>query len=95
MKIILFLISLFLVTGCDIGSGSSTTPTAPVASEPAEPELPPGIEKMEKGKVYVVTHGDYLVKTSEETQVKVIHKGGETVSTIELVLGEANIVRKQ
>jgi len=95
MKIVLFLISVFMIAGCDIGSGSSTASSTPAATEPAEPEMPPGIEKMEMGKVYVVAHGDYLVKTTDDAQIKVVHKGGETVSTIELVLGEANIVRKQ
>jgi len=95
MKELLVLISMFMITGCDVGSSTSANVPTVAPAAPAEPEMPPGHEKMEAGKVYVVNHGDYLVKTTDDAQVKVVHKGGETVSTIELVLGEANIIRKQ
>lgn len=95
MKELLFFSLMLIITGCDVGSSSSASVPTATPAAPAEPEMPPGHEKMEAGKVYVVNHGDYLVKTTDDAQVKVVHKGGETVSTIELVLGEANIIRKQ
>ena len=96
MKELLILISAILLIGCDTGSGSGSAPAAPEApAAPAEPEMPQGIEKMKSGETYQVTHGDYIVKTTEEAQIRVTHKGGEANSSIELVQGEANIVRKQ
>ena len=87
---ILILISVFFLVGCGGGSGSSSGVTVPV-----EPALPDGTEKMIAGQTYQVSSGDQVVKTSEDTQIKVIHVDGETNSTIELVIGEANIVRSQ
>ena len=90
MRKLLFLISIFFLVGCGGGSGSS-----PGATVPVEPTLPDGTEKMIAGQTYQVSSGDQVVKTSEDAQIKVIHVDGETNSTIELVTGEANIVRSQ
>ncbi len=84
------LISVFFLVGCGGGSGSSPNVTVPV-----EPTVPDGTEKMTTGQIYQVSSGDQVVKISGEAQIKVIHVDGETTSTIELVLGEANIVRSQ
>ncbi len=89
MKNLLMLISVFFLLGCGGGSGSSTIATASVES------LPAGTEKMIAGQTYQAAPGDQVVKTSEDAQVKVIHVDDETNSTIELVVGEANIVRSQ
>lgn len=90
MRKLLILISVFFLLGCGGGSGSSSGTTVSV-----EPALPDGTEKMIVGQTYQVLPGDQVVKTSEDTQIKVVHVDGETNSTIELVAGEANIVRSQ
>ena len=86
MRKLLLLISVFFLVGCGGGSGSTKIVTE---------SLPNGTEKMIAGETYQVSPGDQVVKTFEDTQIKVIHVDGETNSTIELVLGEANIVRSQ
>jgi len=83
---LLFLVSVLILVGCGGGSGT-------VVSTPQEPTLPDGTEKMIAGQTYQVSSGDQVVKTSENAQIKVLHVDGEVNSTIELVLGEANIVR--
>lgn len=83
---ILILASILFFAGCGGGGGSSGT---------AEHEeiLPDGTEKMQAGVVYQVAHGDSIVKTSQETEIKITHKSGDENSTVELIEGEANLVR--
>jgi hypothetical protein len=50
---------------------------------------------MAYGQLYTVTAGDQVVKTSEDAQIRVTHILDEVNSTIELVEGTANIIRKQ
>ncbi len=92
MKKLLILISVFFLVGCGGGSGGGSGSSSS-ATVPVEPTLPDGTEKMIAGQTYQVSSGDQVVKTSEDAQIKVIHVDGETNSTIELVTGEANIVR--
>jgi len=87
MKKILILISALLFVGC--GGGGNSSSSAPTDT------IPPGTEKMDAGVAYQVSAGDQVVKTSVDAQIKVKHVDGETNSTVELVTGEANIVRSQ
>ncbi len=86
MKELLILVSMLFLIGCGGGGGSTSV---------AEDPLPTGTEEMVAGQAYQVSPGDQVVKISEDTQIKVVHVDGETNSTIELVAGEANIVRSQ
>ena len=99
MRELIILISVFFLVGCGGGSGSDTITTAPVESLPDDTapveSLPDGTEKMIVGQTYQVSHGDQVLKTTENAQIKVNHVDGKTNSTIELVAGEANIVRSQ
>ncbi|MEA3456072.1 MAG: hypothetical protein U9R26_06165 [Campylobacterota bacterium] len=88
MKEILILASVSLLIGCGGGGGTS------VVSVTEDP-LPSGTEAMVAGEIYAVTTGDRVVKISEDTQIKVTHIYDEINSTIELIEGEANIVRSQ
>lgn len=89
MRKILILISVLLFVGCGGGGNSSSSSSVPTDT------IPPGTEKMDAGVVYQVSTGDQVVKTSVDAQIRVKHVDGETNSTIELVAGEANIVRSQ
>jgi len=73
---------LFLI-GCGGGGGTS------------EEIVPQSTERMAYGQLYAVTIGDQVVKTSEDAQIRVTHILNEVNSTIELIEGTANIIRKQ
>ena len=88
MRKLLILISVFFLSGCGGGGGGGSTSIV-------EDPLPDGTEKMIAGQTYQVSPGDEVVKTSEGAQIKVTHIYDETNSTIELVEGDANIVRSQ
>ena len=77
---------LFLI-GCGGGGGGG--------GGTSEEILPSNTEKMVYGQLYAVTTGDQVVKTSEDAQIRVTHIIDEVNSTIELVEGTANIIRKQ
>ena len=86
MKELLILVSVLFLIGCGGGGGSTS-----IVKDP----LPTGTEEMVAGQTYQVSPGDQVVKTFEDAQVRVVHVDGEINSTIELVEGEANIVRSQ
>lgn len=46
---------------------------------------------MEKGEKYSVSHGDKVIKKSEDTLIQITHKDGKSTSTIELLDGNATI----
>ena len=75
---------LFLI-GCGGGSGGGAS----------EEILPAGTEKMVYEQLYTVSAEDQVIKTSIEAQIRVTHVSGEVNSTIELIEGAVNIVRKQ
>jgi hypothetical protein len=85
VKNIIIASSLLFLIGCGGGGGGGTS----------EEIVPQGTEKMAYGQLYTVTTGDQVVKTSEDTQIRVTHVIDEINSTIELVEGTANIIRKQ
>ena len=78
---------MFFLIGCGGGGGGG--------GGASEEVLPAGTEKMLYGQLYAVTTGDQVVKTTADAQIRVTHIMGEANSTIELVEGMANIIRKQ
>jgi hypothetical protein len=86
MRNLLILGSVFFLIGCGGGGGGDT-----VQAE----VLPTGVEKMVMGQLYAVAPGDQVVKTSADAEIRVTHFANEINSTIELIEGTANIVRKQ
>ncbi|RUM70806.1 MAG: hypothetical protein DSZ09_03880 [Sulfurovum sp.] len=60
-----------------VGCGSNDTPRDRV---------------MEPSQEYSVSSGDKVIKTSEDAQIKVIHKDGENKSTVVLMEGNATII---
>ena len=96
MKELLVLISVFFLVGCNIDSGFDSDT---VAAEPAPVEavdtLPMGTEVMIAGQIYQVFPGDYVAKTTEDAEIRIEHVNGEATSNIELIKGEANLVKKQ
>jgi len=46
---------------------------------------------MEKGKSYSVSHGDKIIKSSQNTHIKVTHIDGKLKSIAELIDGNATI----
>ena len=78
-------ITLFLLTlqGC----GNSSDNSAPQETSTV-------IIDMELNKSYTVYTGDKLVKTSEDTQVSILKNAQEETSTLILLKGSANILRK-
>jgi len=80
MKKTLLIITLFLLVGCG-GSNSSSSSTYF------------NIIPMQIGQVYVVNSGDQVQKSTEDTQIKIVHTEGESNSTVELIQGSANLIR--
>jgi hypothetical protein len=72
------LTTLFL-TGCGGGGGGESAGET-VAMEP--------------GRIYTVYPGDRLIKNSEDTVVKIVHTQGQETSSVELIEGQASIIRK-
>jgi len=74
---IVTLAAALLLAGCGGGGGSSSST----------------VVKMSLGETYTVYPNDMVVKDSEDAVVKITHTEGETTSTVELLEGEASIVR--
>jgi len=83
MKYIVIMGFMLFLIGCGGGGGVS------------EEILPVGTEKMVYEQLYTVSAGDQVIKTSMKAQIRVTHVSGEVNSTIELIEGAVNIVRKQ
>ena len=84
MKEVLILVSILFLIGCGGGGGSTTV---------TEDPLPAGTEKMAAGQTYQVSPGDQVVKTSKDAQIRVAHVYGEANSSVELIEGDANLVK--
>ena len=86
MKNILLLISIaMLMLGCGGGGGSSTPDTPGETPEKGE-------NIMEINKLYVVSSGDKIIKTSSVAKVKIIHNDGSRKSTAILLVGSATLI---
>ena len=80
-KILIFIPSMLFLIGCgggDSTSGSNSNYAGPMAIT----------------EVYTMYPGDRITKDSDAPIVKIIHVDGATESTVELVEGNATIVRK-
>ena len=78
-NIILFITLIVGITGCGGGSSSNSNSTY---------EGPMVLEKE-----YTMFPGDRVEKTSTSSSIKVTHIDGKTESNIELISGEASIIR--
>lgn len=81
-KILIYTSLVILLVGCGGGSSSSAS-----NSDYAGP--------MKISETYTVYPGDSVIKDSSYPLIKVTHIDGATESTIELVEGNATIVRQQ
>lgn len=50
---------------------------------------------MEKGESYSVSSGDKIIKSSENTLIRVTHKDGKSSSKVELLDGNATITHPE
>jgi len=82
-KYIIPAISILLLTACGGGGSSSDTDTGTGTSTTMVPN-----------QSYTVYPGDRLFKNTPDTIVKITHTDGSETSTVELVAGEATIIRK-
>ena len=80
MKKILLISALLLLVGCG-GSNSSSSSSYF------------NIIPMQSGQVYQVYSGDQVQKSSEDAQVKITHREGESNPTVELIQGSADLIR--
>jgi hypothetical protein len=71
-------LSTLIFTGCGGGGGDGAGET--VAMEP--------------GQTYTVYPGDRLIKNSSDTIVKIVHTQGQETSSVELIEGQASIIRQ-
>ena len=86
MKNILILSSMLMfMFGCGSGGGSSTPDTPGDIPEKGEND-------MEINKLYVVSSGDQIIKTSSVAKVKIIHNDGSSQSTAILLVGSATLI---
>ena len=77
-QIFIFIPIILVLIGCDSGSSSG--------------DSSPDVE-MEFFQTYTVYSGNKVVKNADNTQVKIVHIDGQGTSTIELVEGNATIIR--
>ena len=77
-QIFIFIPSILVLIGC--GGGSSSGDSSPDV-------------EMELFQTYTVYSGNKVVKNTDTTQVKIVHINGQDTSTIELVEGNATIIR--
>lgn len=49
---------------------------------------------METSQSYSVSPGDKVIKTSQNTKIQITHVDGKEDSTVELIEGNATIIRK-
>ena len=79
-KILIFIPSMIFLIGCgsDSSSGSNSTYAG----------------SMTVAEIYTMYPGDSVSPDSDSPLLKIIHIDGATESTIELVEGDATIVRK-
>ena len=79
MKYILSLLTILALASCGSSQQNETT-------------LNEGTVNMESGKVYTVKKGDKLIKTTDDTVVKITKKTQEEATEVVLVSGEAKII---
>ena len=77
-QILIFIPIMIVLVGCGGGSSSGGS-SADVEMAPSE--------------IYTVYSGNKVVKNSDNTRVKIVHINGQSTSTIELVEGNATIIR--
>jgi len=90
MKYGLFILATLLsLTGCGGGSSSGNG-----GNTPGTPPSGPAEIDMQQNRHYTVYHGDKIIKTSDDAEVTIVHKDGQQQSTVTLIAGSAQIIRK-
>ena len=79
-KILIFITTAILIAGCGSSGGSSSESTEDVT--------------MVISETYTVYPGNQVLKGSPDTLVQITHIDGQTESTIQLLEGNATIIRK-
>jgi uncharacterized lipoprotein YehR (DUF1307 family) len=86
MKIIFFCISITLfLTGCGSGGGADYNLTNSTSSNEVN---------MVNSKIYTVYQGDKVVKKTDYALIKITHANKHNESHIELIEGNATIIRQ-
>jgi hypothetical protein len=81
IKYTIMITSILFLTACGGGGSSSSTNNGSTITMIPE-------------QVYTVYPGDKLIKNTPDTLVKITHTDGHTESLIELVAGDATIIKK-
>ena len=90
MKRLFISATTLLLIGCGSGSGSN-----PASSVPAEEDVSKdGGMKMSLLETYEVYPGDSVKKLSEDAMITITHNDGEVQSSVKLIEGKAELVRK-
>ena len=87
-KLIFGVSASFILIGCGGGSGTS------YSHETQENARSNKIVQMQKGKKYTINSGDTIHKLSDNTRIKAIGNRQNGTTTVELLYGNAEIVRK-
>lgn len=91
-KIILGVVLLSFIVGCNSSSGTkSTTPITP-DPDPIPPSTTPTITHMIVGETYQVLVGNEVNKTSANAQVQIFHYEESNVTAVSLIEGSANLI---
>lgn len=85
MKLFIYILTIGLLTGCG-GNSQGSNDIALTASEAS------GI--MEVNKLYVMHHGDRVLKETDDAIIQVIHTNSSKDAAIKLLTGKAKIIRK-
>jgi len=87
-KIILGVVLLSFMVGCNSSSGTkNTTPISPEPTPPTE-----AITHMVVGETYQVLAGNEVNKTSANAQVQIFHYEESNVTAVSLVEGSADLI---
>lgn len=84
---LLILFTLLSLNGCGGGSSSGSGGGGTPPSGPSEVD-------MQQNRQYTVYPGDKIIKTSDNAEVTISHKDGQQRSTVTLIAGSAQIIRK-
>jgi hypothetical protein len=101
-EILLFSAMIFLV-GCGNNSSSDSNtslviPPTPEVIPPTPEVIPPTPDPtthMTLSTPYTVYPGNTIVKTSDNSQLKITHTDGHEESIVELITGSADIIKQK
>ncbi len=83
--------ALLLLQGCGGGGGGTS---ADGSGSSSLGSLGPSQIDMQPNQSYTVYPGDKVVKTTDNAEITISHTDGHNESTVTLIAGEAQIIRK-